>query len=257
MAKYDLDRIYRETSVSDIDYHESLGSTNDRAQRIAAGNGNRPLLVLTEQQLAGRGRGTNRWWSSDGALTFSVVVPTPASADPRLLPQLSLLTALAVRHALQPHAPAQALAVKWPNDVFLTGRKVCGILIERPGDVPDALVIGIGVNVNNDFTQAPTVLGQTATSLRSVSGNIADPTDVLVGILNQLLSVLNRAEDFAAQLREHWNPHCFLSGRNVTITRGRDQITGRCLGIRDDGALVVATASGTEFLHAGVVAAYD
>ncbi|MFM2093482.1 MAG: Bifunctional ligase/repressor BirA [Planctomycetota bacterium] len=257
MAKFDLDRVARETSMRAIDYHETLGSTNDRAQRLAKENRNWPLLVITEQQVAGRGRGANRWWSSDGALTFSVIAPTPTPADPKLLPQLSLLTALAVRNALHSYTAGHAPTVKWPNDVFIAGRKACGILIERPGDAPEALVIGIGVNVNNDFSGSPEPLHHKATSLRMISGQAIDPTEVLIGILQRLLETLDCCEQAASRLREDWNQHCLLSGRTVTIARGQDQIVGRCQGIRDDGALIIATTSGQEFLHAGVVVAYD
>lgn len=257
MAKLDLDRVARETSIREIDYHETLGSTNDRAQRLARDSRNWPLLVITEQQLAGRGRGANRWWSSEGALTFSVIVPTPTPADPKRLPQLSLLTALAVRNALQPHTAGHSPTVKWPNDVFIAGRKACGILIERPGDAPEALVIGIGVNVNNDFSGSPEPLHHKATSLRMISGNAADPSEVLIAILQRLLETLECCEQATSRLQADWNQHCFLSGRTVTISRGTDQIVGRCQGIRDDGALIIATANGPEFLHAGVVVAYD
>ena len=194
---------------------------------------------------------------SDGALTFSVIVPTPTTADPKLLPQLSLLTALAVRNALHAYTAGHAPAVKWPNDVFIAGRKACGILIERPGDAPEALVIGIGVNVNNDFSESPEPLHHKATSLRMITGQAVEPTEVLIGILQRLLETLECCELAASRLREDWNQHCFLSGRNVTIARGQDQIVGRCQGIRDDGALIIATTNGQEFLHAGVVVAYD
>ena len=115
-------------------------------------------------QTAGRGRGKHTWWSAEGALTFSVLLePSTLGIHTRSWPQLSLATAVAICDALavelRQYEVASAMPrIKWPNDVLIDGRKVCGILIEspaQPGVRRRCLVVGIGVNVNNSWKTAP------------------------------------------------------------------------------------------------------
>ena len=112
-----------------------------------------PSLVLTCEQTAGRGRKGNAWWSSTGALTFTLVVNAdelPMSSERR--PMISLATGLAVRDALQTHLPEQEFSLKWPNDVFTGEQKICGILVEQHSIADrQAVLIGIGINVNNSL----------------------------------------------------------------------------------------------------------
>ena len=165
---FDLARIAKSGLVRQIDFHESLGSTSDRALELAAAdNPPLPLLVLTERQTDGRGRGANRWQSSAGALTFSLVLDTGnerVPADHRS--RLAIVAGLAVCEALSHLAPRAEWHVKWPNDVFLNGRKLAGILIEIPPRRPLHAAIGIGINVNNSFDDAPSELAQIGVSLR-------------------------------------------------------------------------------------------
>src|SRR5207247_1705002 len=111
---------------------------------------------LTERQTAGRGRGSNRWWTADGALTFSLVLEAPPDRlPPSRWPQVALVAGIAVCEALQTPAPRAALRVKWPNDVYLADGKICGILSESIPGWRDRLVVGIGVNVNNRVKSGP------------------------------------------------------------------------------------------------------
>src|SRR5205085_1458963 len=148
---FELARIENSGLVARIDYHESIGSTSDRAMEIGARDAAElPLLVLAGRQSAGRGRGTNRWWSDEGALTFSLVLEAPADRLPtRRWPQVALVAGVAVCEALQRLAPRAELRVKWPNDVYLGGGKICGILCESIPGWRERIVVGIGVNVNN------------------------------------------------------------------------------------------------------------
>lgn len=164
-AFLDADEIRASTLVRHVEIHDTLGSTNDRAAELAREPDiELPALVAARHQTAGRGRGKNVWHSADGALTFSVLLdPAKLGIGTANWPQLSLATAVAVCDAISaelnpkseirnPKSPR--LAIKWPNDVMLDGRKVCGILIQSPGGVAPAknrLIIGIGINVNNSW----------------------------------------------------------------------------------------------------------
>jgi BirA family biotin operon repressor/biotin-[acetyl-CoA-carboxylase] ligase len=248
-------RLLAETFVRSVESFAELPSTSDRAIHLAADPTQLvPLLVHTAQQSAGRGRGENRWWSSPGALTFSVVVDT---VDLRLeshhWPLVSLATALAVRQAVSDFAPGIPLSLKWPNDVFSAGRKVCGILVETVPGLP-RLVIGVGLNVNNTFHAAPPDVRERAVSLAELTGSDLDATEILVRILAHLHDEIAAIRTQPGCLAQRWRETCLLAGRVVTIENGAGRITGRCQGIDESGGLLLETADGPRRLYGGTVA---
>jgi len=261
----DLERIVSETFVAQVDYHETVGSTNDRALEFShAAEDQFPLLVLAESQTAGRGRGANQWWSSCGALTFSVLLATEAAGLPtERWPQVSLTVGLAVCEALEEllarGVPTTSLAVlpmvslKWPNDVYIEGRKICGVLVEAPPDRQGRLLLGIGVNVNNSVNNAPDELQSTATALCDLTGRHVALTDVLIEVLKRLAERLQPSDLWNAQVREGWRRRCFLTGQKIRVDLGVRQSEGVCRGIDDDGALLLDAEGQVERHFAGVV----
>ncbi len=216
-----------------------------------------PRLIVAGRQTAGRGRGANRWWSADGALTFSVLLePEPLGLVTEQWPRTSLCAALAVRDTLADYAPTIECGVKWPNDVFLARRKVSGVLVEAPprkGAALNRLVIGIGVNVNNSLAGAPDEVQSLATSFVDQVSEIHDVGEVLEAIIARLaenLALLAQNDD---ELPTRWQRHSLLDGRTVTIDLGTRLVTGYCLGINREGALDLATSLGVEPMVSGVV----
>ena len=139
----DLERIRQAAGVLSLEYHPHLPSTNTRALAWAEEDSlTLPALVLTDMQTAGRGRGDHRWWASPGALTFSLVVPGLADREGTPWSRIALTAGLAVGHALQQLQPGLPVGLKWPNDVYVSGRKICGILVEVPPRRSDRLVVG-------------------------------------------------------------------------------------------------------------------
>lgn len=249
----DLLRIREETFVRDISFHHEVESTNTVAlELIAQGRRLIPLLVIADRQTAGRGRGSNRWWSAEGGLTFTVVVDGKG-LDPTRVCQASLTSGLAICQALERFAPAGDFALKWPNDVFLQGRKVCGILLERSPVAGDRLVIGIGVNVNNAMRDAPPDVMPRATSLADCLETHFDRTLVLVECLKQLERRFDELRRTEASLFDQWRAYCMLQGRNVTLDLYGTQIRGMCQGIDDQGALLVQGADKTHRCVGGIV----
>jgi BirA family biotin operon repressor/biotin-[acetyl-CoA-carboxylase] ligase len=253
---FDLGRIQASQLVARVDFHESLGSTSDRALELAAaGDAPLPLLVLAERQTGGRGRGANRWWSEPGALTFSLVLEVlPETLSPDRWPQLSLAAGLAVCETLEELLPREDCRVKWPNDVYLNEKKVCGILCESVPGWRDRLVLGIGLNVNNSLKLAPADLRETAVSLVEVAGGARDLSAVLLALLDRLDErvrqlVLSQFAEQAAAFRRR----CYLTGKTLTIVSGEKTLVGRCLGIDDDGQLLLQTESGTSRIVAGTI----
>jgi BirA family transcriptional regulator, biotin operon repressor / biotin---[acetyl-CoA-carboxylase] ligase len=266
---FDLQRILKSGLVRHVEHHESLGSTSDRALELAAGgDAPLPLLILAERQTAGRGRGTNRWWSVEGALMFSLVVDAAGALPPAARPRVALAAGLAICEALAELAPSASWQVKWPNDVLAGGRKACGILCESVPGWPERLVIGVGINVNNACDPArgrrepgaeeTAKMPPSATALVDLDGVVRDLTAVLLAVLDgmdwrwQMLA----SEGFG-QIAAQYRRHCFLSGKMLTIASGNQRRVGRCRGIDDQGALLLATETGLCTIIAGSVEAWE
>jgi BirA family biotin operon repressor/biotin-[acetyl-CoA-carboxylase] ligase len=231
------DEVRAGTFVRYVEIHAMLDSTNNRALDLARDPAIEcPALIVARDQTAGRGRGANKWWSADGALTFSLLVePAAHGITAANWPQLSLATAVAVCDSLEPICDAQSKpdaprpAIKWPNDVLVDGRKIAGILVESPGGpspAKDRLVLGIGINVNNSCRRAaPFISGE---SLLPIAA--ADP-----------------------QLPASWQRLSYLTGRAMAVVNNGGHASGRCLGIASDGAIVVDTPEGRQHFYSGSV----
>ncbi len=261
----DLQRLVTETFVAHVDYHQEIGSTNDRALELAREAASLfPLLVLAESQTAGRGRGSNQWWSKKGALTFSVMLATDIAGLPtERWPQVSLTVGLAVCEALEEMlsrgvpttslATLPAVQLKWPNDVYIEGRKICGILVETSREQRDRLLLGIGINVNNSVADAPEELQSVATSLHDLTGRSFSLVEVLTLVLARLAERLQPEELWNAEVREGWRQRCYLSSQRIQIDLGVRQVEGVCRGIDNDGALLLDVKGEVERHFAGVV----
>ena len=258
----DLTRIEAVASLRGVVYRDRTPSTNDMALDLAADPALvTPTLVIAEEQTAGRGRGANRWWSAPGALTFSLVVePADVDLTPDHWPRLSLAVAVAACDALGHFAPNVSFGVRWPNDVMAHDRKLGGILIEAPHHGSSAarrLVIGVGLNVNNPWREAPAELRAAVTSLSDTTGQTHDLTEVLLQLLAALDARLAQLSAGDACLQAAWGELCVLRGRRIEVERGRRTIWGQCQGIAEDGALLIETDGQTERLLSGVLCRVD
>jgi BirA family biotin operon repressor/biotin-[acetyl-CoA-carboxylase] ligase len=213
-----------------------LRSTNDHAAALRkCGRLFAPAVVLTGHQIAGRGRGSNTWWSRQGSLTVTFVLPIDERIEPHQLP---LLAGLAVRNAATELTANQDVQLKWPNDILYRGKKLGGLLCER---VMKADLVGVGVNVNLDPKKAPVALRDQIMSLSQIRGAELDMTEVLAVIAAHLRLVLTRATDhpFAALLREY-DAHHALVGKQVCVTDSAGQtICGKCEGLDPIGRLLL------------------
>ena len=264
----DLRRVQIETFVQQIEFRRELASTNDLALTLVEQDElSYPLLVLAEIQTAGRGRRANRWWSAGGALTFSLLLKTdsPLQADdsdagqfpPHRWPLISMTTGLAICEALEELLPKVEIKLKWPNDVYIQGRKVCGILVETPRLRSGILVLGVGLNVNNSITRATeevsVEISKSASALCDVSGSPFPMADVLVGLLNKLRDRLDWIGVRDQELRERWRKRCLLTNRRIQVETDNRQLVGLCRGIDDEGALLLDTEEGKKQCFAGTI----
>ena len=186
------------------------------------------LVVVAEQQTAGRGRLDRTWVTPARAgLTFSVLLrPTLPAADWGWVP---LLAGLAVARAISARAELDA-TLKWPNDVLIADRQVCGVLAEVPA--PGAVVVGIGLNVTTRRDELPV---ETATSLQLEGAASTDRDTLLRAVLRELTDVM--ADPVAA--RDDYRERCSTIGRQVRLELPDGAVTGVAERVDDDGRLVV------------------
>ena len=244
--------------IPTVDYFDELNSTNDQAVQTAGDSRPHPRLVICDRQLTGRGRGTNRWWASEGALTFSVVIdPLTIGIPADRWPTLSVAVGGAICEALAPCIPSSDVRLKWPNDVYADGRKLCGILVEVPPVSPAKLVIGIGINVGNSARNAPPDVQARMTSLVDLTTSPPTRREVLHFVLTRLEADLASLATDPLSLARRWRQRCLLAGRTVTLNDGIRQLSGACQGIDDDGALRIYTEFGPQRCFGGTVEAFE
>lgn len=227
---------------------ERTDSTNSQLMARAGNGGLHGLVLACEQQTAGRGRLGRRWQARLGAgLTFSLLWRFNRGVAE--LAGLSLAVGVALARALR--ALGAPVALKWPNDVLLDGRKLAGILIELSGDAlgPAAVVIGIGVNVAD-----PGQVDQPVATLAQ-AGLTPDRNQVLAALLNELELVLRDFDrDGFAPLREEWWRLSAHQNAPVRLAFSHGEpLDGVACGVADNGALQLETAQGMRTFHIGEV----
>jgi BirA family transcriptional regulator, biotin operon repressor / biotin---[acetyl-CoA-carboxylase] ligase len=223
--------------------HTAAESTN----ALAAAAPEPGLVVVADHQTAGRGRLGRAWVTPEGAaLTFSAVVDPVL--DDEWWPLLPLVAGYAVARAVRG-------SLKWPNDVLIGGRKVCGILVERvhtrasEGDTPLA-VVGIGLNVDQTSEELPV---PTATSLALETGH-RDRTDLFGEVLDQLQARLEATSRSPRETVRDYRGLCETLGQDVRVELpGGRSLEGRAVDVDDHGRLVVESAEGPAVVAAGDV----
>ena len=250
---FDLERLLDESFVREIEFRRECGSTNDLAL-LPNTERKSPTLVLTDSQTGGRGRGSNQWWARDGALTFSLrLEPAEFSVAHERWPLVSLTTAIAVADILANFAPEQKVGLKWPNDVFLNGRKICGILVEPPKGSTTELVIGVGINVANSLSEAPEEVRKIATSIFDETDTDFSPSDVLLSLLQRFEVLIRELGDRSLHLKDRWQLQCMLTGQRGSLESGDRRIVGLCHGIAENGAINVETDGVIQPWFGGIV----
>ena len=224
-----------------LEVYATLTSTNDRARELARGGALPFTTVIAEEQSAGRGRGGRSWASPAGQGLWLSTLVGGAGREPS--PLTPILAGVAVARAVAAVAPACSPGIKWPNDVMLDGRKVCGILCEAGGD-GSGIAVGIGINVRQRPADFPPHLRGSAISLENAHGGSVS-RQRLAGALMQALRELLAEPRWRldAPLAEEVWALDVLRGRMVTVSTGPG---GRCLGVAEDGTLRVEDEGGRE-----------
>ena len=235
-------------------YFKSVSSTNDAAKELARLGAKEGTTVLAEEQTSGKGRLGRVWRAPSGAwLSFSIILYP--KVNPMEVSQLTMLGAVAVVNALKQELGVPA-GVKWPNDVYLQGLKVCGILAEMAAEADQVkyLVLGIGVNVNQRSEDLGELI-HSAISLRAFTGRKISRSKLLGAILEQLdfLYDLWQEQGFAP-VRTLWKENALWLESPVQVSGLHEVWQGLMEDIDAHGALVLRLADGSrKIFHSGEV----
>ncbi len=220
-------------------YFPAIDSTNTHAAKLAREGAAEGTLVTTDDQTAGRGR-IGRVWRSLPGQQLAVSLVLRPSFPPHFLVMAS---ALAVAQVIEEVAGVAA-AIKWPNDVRVAGRKVCGILIETGEDFA---VLGIGINVNGTLA-GDADLAARATTLAEAVGHPIAREELLAALLRRLDALYSElqtgGEAAREDVRERWRARLETLGRSVRIQQGEQAVEGVAEDVNADGALLLRESDG-------------
>lgn len=234
-----------------IDYHERCDSSNEVAKRLARKAGKEGSIIVCEEQSAGRGRLGRKWVSPRGGVWVSVILKP--SIPPEEATKLGLLSSLSVGKTLRKLYRLDA-CLKWPNDVLIGEKKVCGVLVEVEAeiDVVNFAVVGIGLNANLDVGAFPEEVRKIATTLREELKGEVDRAELLAVILKEMeenyTTFIHRG--FRALLEEY-EELCTTLGSEVKVVQDGREIRGTAVEIDRKGALILLTPEGRERITYG------
>lgn len=230
-----------------LDSYPICGTTNQLAMEAAITGAEAGTVISAEAQTHGRGRLNRRWFSPAGQNLYFSVVLRP-SLPPHRMGLLTLASAVAVAQAIRSVTGTSAM-LKWPNDLLMDGRKICGILSEMSCDSEQVrwMVVGIGCNVNTD--RFPEEIASIATSLLAVTGKKQNRAFLLAEILNRMETWHDQyVAKGAKPVLDAWRKWPNMLGTEVTalFTEADEKLSGIARDIDENGALVLALPDGTE-----------
>lgn len=226
-------------------FREQIDSTNTLAKELAENGAPEGTLVFAEEQTGGRGRRGRSWCSPKGTAVSMTLILRPW-ISPECVSMVTLVMGLAAAKAVNELYPVRA-GIKWPNDVVLGGKKICGILTElrMDGNGIRYLVVGIGINAN--VPEFPAELRETAVSLSQVLGKNVDRAELMAECLFWFEEYYERfiqAQDLS-HLQKEYEELLLNRGRMVKVLEPGNEYTGVSRGINEKGELLVQREDGT------------
>ncbi len=247
-------RIHTRWMAQSCLYLESVDSTNSYAKRIAEEGAAEGTLVIADEQIGGRGR-RGRGWETPKGTNIAMTLLLRPQIRPEHASRLTLLMAMAAAQGIRKVTGLDA-GIKWPNDVVVCGKKVCGILTEMNTEIDyiNYVVIGAGINVNQG--SFPEEIRQTAGSLSVELGKKIPRAELAASIMEELeriYEIFLQTEDLSA-LYEEYNKICVNRGHQIRVLEPGNEYTGTTTGINKNGELVVRKENGeTVNVYAGEV----
>lgn len=227
-------------------YYDEIGSTNDEVFRLGQEGAPEGTVCIADRQSGGRGRMQRVWHSPPGANIYTSILLRP-SFDPVRAGQISIAAGVAVAETLNPVCGGKA-ALKWPNDVQIGGKKVCGILAQMKitdGTI-DFIVVGIGINVNMSINKIPNEINHIATSLFLLTGREMSRQDLIIRLYENIAKWYRELTRTGFEpVKEKWLGLSPMIGQTVSVSFGKEEASGKALGLDDDGSLLLQTAAKT------------
>ena len=250
---YDLPRLHVQLPEWQLRHAAVIPSTNDWARaEVESGSSQNPAVFFADSQSAGRGRGINIWWSAPGNIAATFIFSQNPHLSPGLLP---LLAGLGVRRALVRITGCDDPQLKWPNDLVVGRHKLAGLLCERMRRVD---LIGVGVNVNADRDESPAELQQRIMSLRELTADTWDLTEILVEIGRELQRVVSlQSQTAARKMLDEYSLHHWATGKEIELIDAEQgpRLRGRCQGVDRQGRLIIKTQRETRTIVTGSIVA--
>lgn len=254
MNKVELESIRNTTwAGQEIYYYDVTDSTNIRAKELAEEGHPGGTLVVADRQEAGRGRRGRSWDSPSGTGIFMTLLLKP-DMNPNHASMLTLVAAMAVARAISKCADTEAL-IKWPNDIVIGGKKICGILTEMSAqfDFINHIVIGIGINVHNEHF--PEEIAETAGSILLQTGKRIRRAELIEQILEQFehyYAIFMETEDLSGLVKEY-NSILVNMNKSVRVLDPKEPFEGKAMGITKKGELIVDTWESRKMVSSGEV----
>ncbi len=223
-------------------------STNSAAAAAADAGAPEGTLVLADVQIAGRGRAGRSWRSRSGrSLVFSLILKPGRIGSGGLTMLLALSTARALERF------QNDIRIKWPNDIYCNGCKLAGILAESRGGV---VVMGLGININEEIGDLDTEIRTSATSLRSLTGRLTDRGAVLAAIVGEFeADYLRWKQQGPARWRDEVERRLLYINEDIRLDTGSAIVKGKLSGVTEEGHLRIQTGEGEEVFASGDVSA--
>ena len=238
---------YKRFDLKMIHYYKTVDSTNLTIHQLAAEGAPAFTTAVAEEQQQGRGRRGRNWFSPpESGLWFSFLL-RPESLRPEDASLITLVTAAVLADSLNDRYKLP-VKVRWPNDLLIGGKKICGILAELRGDLQqiEYLVIGIGLNVNQNLSDFPLELQQLASSLSIERGSNINRTELFLALHSDLDSAYRLfLEDGFRPFHQLWKKYNTTLGQEVTISSAGGAIRGQALDLTSQGALQIIDQSGS------------
>ena len=246
--------MHTEWVAKEVLYFDTIDSTNTKAQELAEKGYPSGTLVVADKQESGKGRRGRSWISPSGTGIFMTLMIKP-DINPNNASMLTLVAALAVAKAITSVTGEEAL-IKWPNDIVVNGKKVCGILTEMNAqfDYINHIVVGIGINVHNE--SFPEEISQMASSLMIEAGgkrfHRAQIIAETMSYFEQYYDIFLKTQDLSALVREYDK---LLVNRNksVRVLDPKEPFDGKAMGITPKGELIVDTWESRKLVSSGEV----
>ena len=247
-------RLQTERMGRQIRYFSRIDSTNQYAKRIAEEGAPDGTLVIADEQTAGKGRSGRTWVTPPAeAIAFTLLLRPELSPD--RISMVTLVMGLAVTNAVNSLYGVSA-GIKWPNDVVIKGRKLCGILTEMSAEVRQVNYIVIGVGINANLTSFPEEIREIATSLRLELSRDINRAELIARVMaefERLYAEFEAQGDLGAVMQEY-NELCLNAGSKVRVLDPNGEYTGTSRGINSMGELLVETEDGKmQEVYAGEV----